>query len=66
MNDAVPPSFPKKVGRRKTKRQAQIHPKVRQEIAEEFGKFAMENDMSQGQFFEKVWNFFKEKNKESK
>lgn len=65
MNNTVSPSSPKKVGRKKTKRQAQIHPKVRQEIAEEFGKFAIENDMSQGQFFEKVWTFFKERNEKN-
>lgn len=58
MSDLLKDSEKKKVGRKRTKRQSQIHPKVRKEVADAFSEHAMANDMSHGQFFEKVWEFY--------
>lgn len=49
----------KKPGRKKTKRTAQIHPRLPPEIADEFNAIAEERDITAGALFEEIFQFWK-------
>lgn len=47
-------------GRRRSQRTAQIHPRLKQETAEEFSQICYERDVSAGALFEEIFQFWKQ------